>query len=75
MGDEIEQDDIKASFKHGILRLDIPRSSLNHRLRKRNVSPSRDNQILQMISGLPVQSAYTIWCNVYCLIMMINCYR
>ncbi len=75
VGDEIEQDDIKASFKHGILRWIFQRSSLNHRLRKRNVSPSRDNQILQMISGLPVQSAYTIWCNVYCLIMMINCYR
>ena len=28
-----------------------------------------------MISGLPVQSAYTIWCKVYCLIMMKNCYR
>ena len=25
VGDEIEQDDIKASFKHGILRLDIPK--------------------------------------------------
>lgn len=25
IGDEIEQDDIKASFKHGILRLDIPK--------------------------------------------------
>ena len=48
------------------------RSSLNHRLRKRNVSPSRDNQILQMISGLPVQSAYTILFNYDDKLLQVN---
>ena len=43
VGEEITEDDIRATFKHGILRLFVQRKNQKHKLRRSTVFRSMDN--------------------------------
>lgn len=43
VGEGVKQEDIKGEFKHGILKLVIPKKEENRKSRRQNTSPSKDN--------------------------------